>query len=122
MPSLRVLVDAGALIALLNRNDAYHERVSDFFADYFGHAYSTWPVLTETAHLVPEHLSVSVLRLLERGRLQIVEITPDQYPLPAKRPRNPVISKDKIKRVFGIEIALWAHQLRTCLAELGGRQ
>ena len=76
MPSLRVLVDAGALIALLNRNDAHHEQVSDFFADYFGHAYSTWPVLTETAHLVPEHLSVSVLRLLERGRLQIVEITP----------------------------------------------
>ena len=69
MPSLRVLVDAGALIALLNRNDAYHERVSDFFADYFGHAYSTWPVLTEAAHLVPEHLSVSVLGTGCRGRL-----------------------------------------------------
>ena len=75
MPSSRVLVDAGALIALLNRNDGYHERISGFFADYFGHTYSTWPVLTEAAHLVPEHLSVSVLRLVERGRLQIVEIT-----------------------------------------------
>ena len=25
-----VLVDADALIALLNRNDTYHERISDF--------------------------------------------------------------------------------------------
>ncbi|HEX9640743.1 MAG TPA: PIN domain-containing protein [Candidatus Krumholzibacteria bacterium] len=73
---MRVLVDAGALIALLNRNDTHHGRISEFFADYFGRAYTTWPVLTEAAHLVSEHLSVSVLRLVERGRLEIVEITP----------------------------------------------
>lgn len=73
---MRVLVDAGALIALINRNDAHHERISDFFAGYFGYAYTTWPALTEAAHLVPEHLSVSVLRLVDRGRLQIVDITP----------------------------------------------
>jgi uncharacterized protein len=71
-----VLVDAGALIALLNRNDSHHRSISEFFADYFGRAYSTWPALTETAHLVPEHLSVSVLRLVERRRLEIVDITP----------------------------------------------
>ena len=75
MPGSRVLVDAGALIALLNRNDGYHERISSFFADHYGHTYSTWPVLTEAAHLVPEHLSVSVLHLVARGRLQVVEIT-----------------------------------------------
>ena len=49
-------------------------------------------------------------------------ITSDQYPLPAKRPRNPVMSKDEIKRVFGVEMPQWEHQLRSCLAELGGRQ
>jgi predicted nucleic acid-binding protein len=72
---MRVLVDAGALIALLNRNDEHHRRISDFFAEYFGRAYTTWPALTEAAHLVPEHLSVSVLQLIERGRLEIIEIT-----------------------------------------------
>jgi dTDP-4-dehydrorhamnose reductase len=44
------------------------------------------------------------------------------YPLPAKRPRNPVIGKDKVKRIFGVQLAHWEHQLRSCLAELGGRQ
>lgn len=73
---MRVLVDAGALIALLNRNDTHHSRISQFFAAYFGRAYTTWPALTEAAHLVSEHLSVSVLRLVEKGRLEIVEITP----------------------------------------------
>ena len=73
---MRVLVDAGALIALLNRNDTHHSRISQFFAAYFGPAYTTWPALIEAAHLVSEHLSVSVLRLVEKGRLEIVEITP----------------------------------------------
>lgn len=41
-----------------------------------------------------------------------------QYPLPAKRPRYPVISKDNIKRVFGIEMADWEAQLGSFLREL----
>ena len=72
---MRVRVDAGLLIALLNRNDSHHGRLSGFFGGYFGDAFTTWPALTEAAHLVPEHLSVSVLRPVDRGRLQVVDIT-----------------------------------------------
>lgn len=40
------------------------------------------------------------------------------YPLRAKRPRNPVMSKDKIKRIFGIEMPDWTEQLQACLSGL----
>ena len=40
------------------------------------------------------------------------------YPLPAKRPHNPVMSKDKVKRVFGIEMPDWTEQLQACLCGL----
>ena len=40
------------------------------------------------------------------------------YPLPAKRPRNPVISKDKIERAYGIAMPHWRDQVRMFLREL----
>ena len=47
-------------------------------------------------------------------------ISSTAYPLPAKRARSPVISKDKIKRVFGVEMPNWEDQLRDFLAGLSG--
>lgn len=40
-----------------------------------------------------------------------------EYPLPARRPLTCITSKEKIKRVFGIEMPDWRSQLRSCLAE-----
>ena len=45
-------------------------------------------------------------------------IPSDQYPLPATRPRSPITNKDKIKRVFGIEMSDWKTQLHQCLHEV----
>jgi dTDP-4-dehydrorhamnose reductase len=44
-------------------------------------------------------------------------ITSDQYPLPARRPGNPVTNKDKIKRLFGVEMPHWESQLYTCIRD-----
>lgn len=41
-----------------------------------------------------------------------------QYPTPAKRPSYSVLSKDKIKRNFGIEIPYWRDSLQRCIKEL----
>lgn len=49
-------------------------------------------------------------------------ITSDQYPLPARRPRNPVTNKDKVQRVFGIEMPGWDAQLRSFLAQPAGER
>lgn len=41
-----------------------------------------------------------------------------QYPTPAKRPSYSVLSKDKIKRNYGIEIPYWRDSLQRCIQEL----
>lgn len=39
------------------------------------------------------------------------------YPLPAARPLNAATSKKKVEQVFGIVMADWKNQLRSCLAD-----
>lgn len=45
-------------------------------------------------------------------------ITSAEYPLPAARPHNAATSKDKIKRVFGIEMPGWEDELRSFLNDM----
>jgi dTDP-4-dehydrorhamnose reductase len=45
-------------------------------------------------------------------------ITTAEYPLPAARPLNAATSKEKVKRVFGVEMPEWEDQLRSCLQDL----
>ena len=52
------------------------------------------------------------------GWASVKPTTSDQFPLPAKRPRNPVISKDRIEREYGIKMLHWRDQVRTFLREL----
>jgi dTDP-4-dehydrorhamnose reductase len=55
---------------------------------------------------------------LRDGWASVAPITSDQYPHTAKRPPSPVTSKDKYKRVFGVEMADWKTQLELFLREL----
>jgi dTDP-4-dehydrorhamnose reductase len=52
------------------------------------------------------------------GWASVKPIATTGYPLPAKRPRNSVLSKDKIERAFGIALPHWRNQLHTFLREL----
>jgi dTDP-4-dehydrorhamnose reductase len=49
-------------------------------------------------------------------------IKTENYPLPAARPLNCATSKDKIRRVFGIEMSDWVVQLKACLADALSRR
>lgn len=49
-------------------------------------------------------------------RVKPIETT--LFPTPAKRPPFSVLNKDKIKKVFGIEIPHWRESLIACLKEL----
>lgn len=48
----------------------------------------------------------------------IRSITSAEYPLPALRPLNVAVCKQKIGRIFGIEMSGWEEQLRSCLDDL----
>ncbi|MDB4056823.1 dTDP-4-dehydrorhamnose reductase [Candidatus Thioglobus sp.] len=42
-------------------------------------------------------------------------VTSQQYPTPAKRPRNTLMNKDKIVEAFNIKISNWKFSLNTCM-------
>lgn len=55
---------------------------------------------------------------LENISCEVYPISTSEYGAPADRPLWSVLSKDKIKRVFGIEIPHWETSLKKCLQEL----
>lgn len=48
----------------------------------------------------------------------LVAIPSTEYPTPAHRPANSVLSNEKLKRVFGLEAGDWRSNLRLCLEEI----
>ncbi len=47
---------------------------------------------------------------------RILPIPTSDYPTPAKRPQNSVLSNDKIAEIFGIRLPHWNDALRLCVA------
>lgn len=63
-----LLVDAGALIALVNSRDQYHHGIRRTLEGFFGELVTTWPVVTEACHILPDHLGPALLRWLSTSR------------------------------------------------------
>ena len=53
---------------------------------------------------------------------RVNSLTTDQYPTPAARPAWSVLSKDKIRRDFGVATPHWEISLRDCLQRLKGNK
>jgi len=49
---------------------------------------------------------------------KVSPITTQQYPTPAKRPRNTFMNRNKIVKVFNIKISNWKSSLNTCMTIL----
>ena len=47
-----ILLDTGALVALLDRSEKSHGRCAGFFSSFRGNVYTTEPVLTEALYLL----------------------------------------------------------------------
>jgi len=63
----RVLLDAGPLVAWLDRDDAHHATVQRWMAAYRGELITTWPVITEACHMIPASAAPTLLHWIERG-------------------------------------------------------
>jgi uncharacterized protein len=70
----RLLVDTGALVALIRKRDNYHERICQIFSQYTGQMLTTWPVLTEVLHLVSSQAGAAVIEFVQSPSWQIVEL------------------------------------------------
>lgn len=73
-----IIADTGYWVALFNRGDAHHQPAVVVSGEIREHLVTTWPVLTETAHLLAArgHAGVSA-RFLERcfaGAVDIFEL------------------------------------------------
>jgi uncharacterized protein len=70
------LIDAGPLIALFDKSDAYHTQAVSFIKNYKGTLFTTWPVITEASHLLNFSIKVQIalLEWINRGGLYILEI------------------------------------------------
>lgn len=55
-----ILIDAGPIIALFNKNDKYHNRIKDFLKNYDGKLTSTCPVVTEVSHMLDFHIQTQI--------------------------------------------------------------
>ena len=71
----RVLVDTGALVALVRERDTYHSRVVNFLGDFrSGELLTTIPVLTETLHLLPARFGSAVLGLVRPPQWHVLDV------------------------------------------------
>ena len=70
----RVLVDTGALVALVRSRDHHHAAVAQFFGEFLsGELITTMPVLTETMHLVTAQLGPAVIELARGPRWRLLD-------------------------------------------------
>ncbi|QTA92383.1 type II toxin-antitoxin system VapC family toxin [Desulfonema magnum] len=70
------LIDAGPLIALFDKSDKFHDIVKKFLSDYFGSLITTWPVITETTHMLDFNVRVQIdfLKWLYKGAIRIASL------------------------------------------------
>lgn len=71
-----ILVDAGPLIALFDRDDRFHGAVTSFLREYRGELVTSWSVVTETSHMLDFDVRVQVdfLLWISRGGLRLVDL------------------------------------------------
>lgn len=58
---------------------------------------------------------------LSGRKIRVNPVPTKEYPTPAKRPLYSVLSKQKIKRTYGLAIPYWRDSLSKCLGLLGAR-
>jgi len=70
-----ILIDAGPLIALFDKSDNYHNQAIQFLKKYNGTLLTTWPVVTETSHMLDFSVRAQVdfLKWINRGGLHLIE-------------------------------------------------
>jgi uncharacterized protein len=114
-----VLIDAGPLVALIDRSDDWHPLSRRTFEELDAPLITVWPAITEASHLLKhvERGQANLLRLVESGAIKVASLDTDDLPrmreLMTKYHDLPmdladaalvrVAERDQIDRVFTID-------------------
>lgn len=78
-----IIVDTGFWLALANREDQYHDAAKQLLAEIKQPLITTWPVLTETCHLllqrIGNHAQLQLMENLRHGLFDVFELKRDHY-------------------------------------------
>jgi len=71
-----IIIDAGPLIALFDKDDKYHNSVIKFLKTFDGQLITSWPVITEVTHLLSFNVNVQIdfLEWLKREAVTIINL------------------------------------------------
>lgn len=76
-----IIADSGFWVALANRHDSNHARAKTAYQNLSEELITTWPVMTETCHLLVQrvgpHAQLAFLRSWIKGTFEIYEISAD---------------------------------------------
>lgn len=79
-----ILADTGFFLALANRGDRHHARAKRVLASLRERLVTTWPVMTETTHLLSTRLGPpavdAFLRSAERGAFELFALDATHLP------------------------------------------
>jgi uncharacterized protein len=75
----KVIIDSGPIIALFDKDDAYHEHAIGFLRDFKGELITNFAVVTEATHLLDFSVQAQTdfLQWLLEGGISVAEILPD---------------------------------------------
>lgn len=77
------VIDAGPLIALFDKSDAYHQKVKyrleEYRKDVHGRLITTWPIITEVTYILKAHVHLEAqldfLKWIIMGGLEMFDLT-----------------------------------------------
>ena len=77
-----ILIDAGPLIALFDKNDKYHNPVKNFLKDIRGYLITTWPIITEATYMLSFNVNaqLDLLRWCNFGGISIFQLLKQHLP------------------------------------------
>lgn len=79
-----ILVDTGFWLALANAADRHHERARAALARHGGRYVTTWPVMTETCHMLASRLGtaaeIAFVRSAAHGAFEVFDLSRQHLP------------------------------------------
>jgi dTDP-4-dehydrorhamnose reductase len=97
---------AGAILEIIDNKDYQDKKQSTEIYHYSNKGETSWYDFTKV-----------IFKLTKIG-CKVIPIITQQYPTPARRPMNTLMSKGKIAEIFSVNIPDWKESLDTCITTL----